>query len=236
MLRHLSKEIVQRNASHVRDVVRQELHDERLGLPEDAGHALHREVLGPLDVDEHQVEGVVVQVGVQRVGLNLDDLGVVVGVDVAVVHRHALAAARVDGVHLEADHLFFGAGRHVMRLDVGRVVELDVGFQQAVIARVGLDRHHLAAHLRDGNDKRADVAADHEHRRRLVNEGRDTLHFVHAVGAVEAQFRTHFQIGRIHGEAAVLRVHDEAGHVVAKAALKPLGLPVLQKEIRAPVQ
>ena len=153
MLRHLSKEIVQRNASHVRDVVRQELHDERLGLPEDAGHALHREVFRALDVDEHQVEGVVVQVGVQRVGLNLDDLGVVVGVDVAVVHRHALAAARVDGVHLEADHLFFGAGRHVMRLDVGCVVELDVGIQQAVIARVGLHRHHLAAHLRDGNDQ-----------------------------------------------------------------------------------
>ena len=42
-----------------------------------------------------QVEGVVVQVSVQRVGLNLDDLGVVVGVDVAVVDRHALAAARV---------------------------------------------------------------------------------------------------------------------------------------------
>ena len=80
------------------------------------------------------------------------------------------------------------------------------------------------------------MAADHEHRRRLVDEARDTLHFVHAVGAVDAQFRTHFQIGRVHGEAAVLRVHDQAGHVVAEAALKSLGLPVLQKEIHAPVQ
>ena len=123
-----------------------------------------------------------------------------------------------------------------MRLDVGGVVELDVGFQQAIIAGIGLDGHHLAADLRDGNDERADVAADHEHGRRLVNEGRDTLHFVQAVGAVDAQFRTHFQIGRIHSEAAVLGVHDKAGHVVAEAALEPFGLPVLQKEIRAPVQ
>ena len=70
----------------------------------------------------------------------------------------------------------------------------------------------------------------------FVNEARNAFHFVHAVGAVEPQFRAHFQIGRVHGEATVLCVHNQAVHVVTEAAPQPPGLPVLQEEIRAPVQ